>query len=74
MQKFPFLYFRRGQSEFMYNGRAISGALSYAIEQVKYHEPMISIVLDSFTSKYIYFWQFTLRFYDLGKQLQLPST
>ena len=31
----------------MYNGRAISGALSYAIEQVKYHEPMISIVLDS---------------------------
>ena len=46
MQKFPFLYFRRGQSEFMYNGRAISGALSYAIEQVKYHEPMISTVLD----------------------------
>lgn len=31
----------------MYNGRAISGALSYAIEQVKYHEPMISIELDS---------------------------
>ena len=31
----------------MYNGRAISGALSYAIEQVKYHDPMISIVLDS---------------------------
>ena len=54
MQKFPFLYFRRGQSEFMYNGRAISGALSYAIEQVKYHEPMISIVLDSFTCSYIF--------------------
>ena len=29
----------------MYNGRAISGALSYAIEQVKY-EPKVLVVLD----------------------------
>ena len=56
----------------MYNGRAISGALSYAIEQVKY-EPKVSVVLDILLAA-IYFLQLNLRLYALGKQLQLPST